>query len=94
MNLRIFQIYKITLIYKERLKILDKNISNLVKNLKINIIDVLSKKLDKKQKGNFDREDVYGITPLVLAIKKGLYKLAVDIVKGGFYKRDRVWWIY
>ena len=62
----------------------------MAKNLKINIIDTLSKKLDKKQKESFDKEDLYGMTPLVLAIKKGWYKLAIDIIKAGFYRSDRV----
>lgn len=62
----------------------------MVKDSKVNIIDILSKKLDKEAKEKFDRENVYGITPLISAIKKQWYRLAEELLKSGFYSLDRV----
>lgn len=57
-------------------------------NLKI--IDVLSKRLSKDAKESLDRENMQGNTPLVLAIKKQWFKLAADLIKEGFYDKNRV----
>jgi ankyrin repeat protein len=55
-----------------------------------NFIEILAKRIDPKVKKNLDREDIYGNTPLVFAIKKGWFNLANDLIASGFYNKDRV----
>ena len=56
----------------------------------INVIKVLSQKLDNKKKKSFDKENVKGQTPLVMAIKKGWFNMAIKLIKNGFYDANRV----
>lgn len=64
--------------------------SNKKKSSSLKIIDVLSKRLSKDAKESLDRENMQGNTPLVYAIKKQWYKLAAELIKEGFYNRNRV----
>ena len=64
--------------------------SNKKKASNLKIIDVLSKRLSKDVKESLDRENINGNTPLVYAIKKQWYKLAAELIKEGFYNKDRV----
>jgi ankyrin repeat protein len=56
----------------------------------VDILKVLSNKLDNKTKQTFDKENVNGHTPLVLAIKKHWYSVASKLIKSGFYDENRV----
>lgn len=64
--------------------------SNKKKSSSLKIIDVLSKRLSKDAKESLDRENMQGNTPLVYAIKKQWYKLAAELIKEGFYNKNRV----
>ena len=65
-------------------------VSNKKKSSSLKIIDVLSKRLSKDAKESLDRENMQGNTPLVYAIKKQWYKLAAELIKEGFYNKNRV----
>jgi len=54
------------------------------------VIEVLSDRLDHNQKKQFDKEDVFANTPLMLAIKKQQLSLATKFIENGFYDQSRV----
>ena len=55
-----------------------------------NIIEILSKKLNEKEKQSLMKEDLYGYTPFILAIKLGSSFLVSELIKNGFYTKDLV----
>lgn len=56
----------------------------------INVVDALAKRLDTKTKESLDKENIQGYTPLILSIKKQWYRLSTQLIKEGFFKKNRV----
>jgi len=56
----------------------------------LSLLTILSKRIENNKKSDLDKEDVYGYTPFVLAIKKGWFNLATELLDTGFVDTKRV----